>query len=165
MNELKLLNRINLLIALVVVNIGAMAYLIYAERTNPVAANQAQNSLGEQVPKSDAMAVAERIVKRYNANDLDGLYAEFSDVARMQFSKEKLHESMGKLRSVVGIVDNYAYSHTAVAGSQDGKQFKTIFYKVRLSGGSIPTGEMKITVANEGGTLAVYGFLLNAMEQ
>ena len=117
------------------------------------------------MPKSDAMAVAERIVKRYNANDLDGLYAEFSDVARMQFSKEKLRESMGKLHSVVGIVDDYAYSHTAAVGSQDGKQFKTIFYKVRLSGGSIPTGEMKITVVNEGGSLAVYGFFLNAMEQ
>jgi hypothetical protein len=73
-----------------------MAYHIYAERTSPTAPSQVQSSLGEQVPKSDAMAVAERIVKRYNANDLDGLYAEFSDVARMQFSKEKLHESMGK---------------------------------------------------------------------
>jgi hypothetical protein len=52
-----------------------------------------------------------------------------------------------------------------VAGNQDGKQFKTIFYKVRLSGRSIPTGEMKITVANEGGSLGVYGFFLNAMEQ
>jgi hypothetical protein len=165
MNEIKILNRLNVLIALVVLNIGAMAYHIYAERTSPTAPSQVQSSLGEQVPKSDAMAVAERIVKRYNANDLDGLYAEFSDVARMQFSKEKLHESMGKLHSVVGIVESYAYSHSVVAGNQDGKQFKTIFYKVRLSGRSIPTGEMKITVANEGGSLGVYGFFLNAMEQ
>ena len=165
MNEPKILHRLNVLIALVLVNIGAMAYHIYAERTSLTAPVEAQSSIGEQVSKSDAMAVAKKIVQRYNANDLEGLYAEFSDVARMQFSKEKLHESMEKLHQIVGTVDDYAYFHTVVAGSQDGKQFKTIFYKVRLSGGSIPTGEMKITVANEGGSLVVYGFLLNAMQQ
>lgn len=165
MNDLKTLRRVNWLIALVAVNIAATAYLIYADRSRPVALNEASAAIGEQVPKSDAMAVAERVVQRYNANDLDGLYAEFSDVARMQFSKEKLSESMEKLHAIVGKVDDYAYSHTAAAGSHDGKAFKTIFYKVRLSGGSIPTGEMKITVASEGDSLAVYGFFLNAMQQ
>lgn len=157
--------RINLLLALVAINIGMTGYLLYSLNGRTPVTSEAKLPSEDQVSKEEAMALAQRIVQRYNEQDVDGLYAQFSDVARVQFPKEKLTESMAKLHSVVGRVDEYAYTHTAAAGSQDGKEFRTIHYRVRLSGGAMPTGEMKITVAQEGQSLALYGFFLNGMQQ
>lgn len=165
MNESKLQTALYALIALVVGNIALTGYLIYSGTRVAGAPADAAASAGEQVPKAAAMELASRLVARYNNNDLDGLYAEFSDVARMQFTKDKLRDSMTKLKTMVGKVDDYAYSHTQVVGVQDGKQYKTVFFKIRLSGGPISTGEMKVTVVQEGSGLGLYGFFINALEQ
>jgi hypothetical protein len=162
MNDAKAPRLLYLLLALVLLNIGMTGYLIYNGNAHVPAGEQA--AMGEQVPKEQAMALAKKVVQRYNDKDLDGLYAEFSDVARMQFTKEKLRETVDKLHSVAGRVDDFAYSHSAIVGNQDGKQFKTLFFKLRLSGGSMPVGEMKITVAVDGKDLPLYGFFINATQ-
>ncbi len=165
MNEAKILRALYLVIGLTVLNLGVTAYLVVGQKSATVAKADATPPGLPAVSKEAALAVAKRMVEHYNARDLDGLYAQFSDVARMQFTKDKLADSVGKLAALVGNVDDYAYSGATAAGSQDGKPFQTLLYRVRLSGGAMPTGELKITVAQESDGLGVYGFFITAGAQ
>lgn len=105
------------------------------------------------------------MVDRYNAKDVAGLYAQFDPVAKMQFTQDKIAEVVDKLHQLGGRVDDFAYSHLEPAGNHNGKDFLTLHYKVRLSGGVLSSGEMKLTVVQDGDELALYGFFINALQQ
>jgi hypothetical protein len=164
MNDPKIYRSLNLLLLLLVANIGMSGYLIYTKSTT-AASTVAAPASSSNISKEAALAVAKGMIESYNSKDLDGLYMQFSDIARLQFSKEKLHESLAKLYPITGKIEEYIYSHTQDQGIQDGKKFETIFYKLRLNGGTLPTGELKLTVAVEGQKLGVYGFYINAQQQ
>lgn len=165
MNEPRSQWRLNLAIALLVCNLALTGYLIYSQTRASTVASGMQPTNVAQISPSDAEALASRLVTPYNKRDIEGVYAQFSTIARVQITKESIKASLDKLHSVVGRVDEYAYSHTENAGSQNGKQFVNVFYKVKLSGGPMSTGDLKITAAKDAESFAIYSFFLSASQQ
>jgi hypothetical protein len=158
-------NRILLtaLIALVALNVCMTGYLIYAKdsvRASAIELNPSQSD----VSKEAALNIAKPMVDFFNQRDIDGLYQAFSELARVQVTKEKVRESVEKLYPITGTITEYVYSHAQASGVQDGKSFFVLFYKLRLQGGSMPIGELKITVAKDGEKYDVYGFFVSAKQ-
>jgi CheY-like chemotaxis protein len=113
----------------------------------------------------NARGLAKALVELYNANDILGLYYQFDNLAKIQFTQDKLTEIIQKLHSFAGRVDGFAYSHAEAAGMQDGKELWALFYKLRLSGGTMPFGKMKLTVTQDGDKLRLFGFFINVLRQ
>lgn len=158
-------NRIFLtaLIALVALNVCMTGYLIYARDLARASAIELKPSQPD-VSKEAALNIAKPMVDFFNQRDIDGLYQTFSELARIQVTKEKVRESVEKLYPVTGTITEYAYSHTQTSGMQDGKNFFVLFYKLRLQGGSMPVGELKITVSRDGEKYDVHGFFVSAKQ-
>lgn len=165
MNETKVLRSLYIVISLLLINVAATGYLAFSIATNSQRQIASPAGAAYQVAKDKAQALAKAVIERYNANDVVGLYSQFDALARMQFTQDKLADSVQKLHSLAGNVDDFAYSHTEAAGKRDGKEFLTLHYKVRLSGGVSPSGEMKLTVIQEGDKLGLFGFFVNALQQ
>ena len=68
---------------------------------------------------------------------------------------------MEKLGTLVGRIEGCAYSHATVAGTEGGRTYYTLHYKVSLSGGPIPNGDLTITVTRNADGLGLFGFFIN----
>lgn len=163
MTEAKLLRLLQVTISLLVINLAATGYLIFSTLPGSKSTTLPAAPAKHDVPKDKAMALARIVVDKYNANDVASLYAQFDTLAKMQFSQEQLIESVKKLKLFASQVDDFTYSHAELAGKQGGKEFLTLIYKARLSGGSFPQGEIKLNVVYEEGRLALFGFFLFAL--
>jgi CheY-like chemotaxis protein len=115
------------------------------------------------VSNDNARELAKVLVELYNKNDVLGFYYRFDNLAKIQFTQDKLTEIIQKLHSFAGRVDGFAYSHSEPAGMQDGKELRALFFKLRLSGGTMPFGKMKLTVTQDGDKLRLFGFFINVL--
>jgi hypothetical protein len=111
-----------------------------------------------------AAVLAKTLIDRYNASDVNGVYAMFDDFAKAQFSQEQLAGQVKKLHSVLGSIGTYAFDRTELAGTDAGRTFYNIHYKAALSGGPFSHGALKITVVKRGSDLRLVGFFLNGTD-
>ena len=126
---------------------------------------QANNSSAFDISSEKASAVAKPVVEAFNNKDIDALYMQFSELARLQVTKQKVQESVEGLYPITGKIKKYVFSYAQNIGEQEGKKFVTLFYKLQLEGGKMPAGELKVTVAVDGENLSLYGFFINALQQ
>ncbi len=160
MNENKLPCLLYLVIVLLVINIAATGYLVFSGFSGNRDTRTQTVNTKSKVTKDKAMALAKVVIDKYNANDAVGLYSQFDALAKMQFTQEQLTESVQKLNTLMGKVDDFTYSHAEPSGKQAGKEFLTLFYKARLSGGTFTSGEVKLNVAIDVDDLALFGFFI-----
>jgi len=150
------------LIVLVAINIAVTSYVALRA---PVVAPTASTLVDESIVSEEkAAALAKLLIGRYNANDVSGLYAIFDDFAKAQISQEQLTEQITKLHSVLGSVGTYAYDRAELAGTDAGRTFYNVHYKVALSGSPFSHGTLKLTVVKRGGELRLVGFFLNGTD-
>src|SRR5262245_16642662 len=137
MTENRLTSLVYVLMVLVSVNLALSAYLVLRP-----AGGGTQGTEAKTFPDDKVKALAKLTVDLYNRKDSATLYENFDEFARVQFSQQMLAEQVAKLHTIVGSVDDFAFSHSQVAGRQDGKEFWALIYKVRLKGGPFSAGEL-----------------------
>jgi len=152
------------ILILVCINMFMTGYLILQSK-QPNQSTSVSNSSTFEISSEKASAVATPLVEAFNKKDIDSLYMQFSELARLQVTKQKVQESVEGLYPITGQIKKFVFSHVQPVGEQDGKKFVTLLYKLQLEGGTMPIGELKITVVVQGETLSVYGFFINAQLQ
>ena len=136
--------------------------MFIAFRPTPIPAVGSPNeTTTSAVASNEADKMAAVLVPLYNKKNTAALYDQFDSLAKIQITKEQMTAQMGKLSTLIGRIDSYAYSHTTMAGTQGGRTFYTLHYKVRLSEGQLPTGDMTLTVTRNAGGLSLFGFFIN----
>lgn len=164
MNEQKPSRLQILILILVSINILMTGYLIITSKL-PSHSSPPSSSSTFEISSDKASAVASPLVEAFNRKDIDSLYMQLSELARIQVTKEKVQESVDGLYPLTGKIKKFVFSYAQPVGEQEGKKFVTLFYKLQLEGGTMPAGELKITVAVQGENLSVYGFFINALQQ
>ena len=161
MNTEKASSTTILIIALLFANLGLSAYTAFRPSSKDGAnANSPKRVSTSEITKAQAEKLADTVIPVYNRKDTNALFALFDPLAQVQFTKEDLTTQIQKLVVLMGQVESSAYSHATVAGNDDGRTYYTLNYKVKLSGGQIPTGEMTITAAKSGTGLSLFGFFI-----
>ena len=163
MTDRRVTNLLYALLVLVAVNLGLTIYFQVA-KPQPVA-DQSANAGGAvaQISDQEAMALGHSVIDLYNANDTHGLYLKFDELARVQFTEQGLGEKLSKLQSMLGRVQDFAYSNAEVAGKSGGKTYLTLNYKARMTGGTFNAGAIKLTVAMKDGKPSLFGFFINGL--
>ncbi|WP_445145564.1 hypothetical protein [Dyella sp. Tek66A03] len=161
MTDRRVMNLLYALLVLVAFNLGLTIYF-QATKPQPVADLSANpGGAAAQISDKEAMALAHSVVDLYNANDTHGLYLKFDDLARLQLTEQSLGEKLAKLQSMIGRVQDFAYSNAEVAGKSGGRTFLTLNYKARLTGGTFSSGAIRLTVAMKDGHASLFGFFIN----
>ena len=126
-------------------------------------------STAEQLPSTltpdELQRLASRITEAYNRNDLDALYGEFDDLAKIQISREKFREQIGSLIELVGQVESWAFAGWQRIPNQGMLPTYQLNYLVRLSGERFAGGSMAINVVDRGESVGVIGFFVNGATQ
>lgn len=149
-----------LIIALLIANLGLSSYIAFHPPAAPIA-ETAKDAPTSAIATREANKLADAMVPLYNEKDISALYSRFDPLAKVQFTKEQLAEQIEKLSGVIGKIESYAYSHATIAGTQEGRTYYTLHYKVRLTGGPLPSGELTLTVVRNGEDLGLFGFFVN----
>jgi hypothetical protein len=149
-----------LIIALLVANLGLSAYTAFRPVPAP-AVGLSKDEVTSAISSIEAIKLEEALVPLYNAKNVSALYERFDPLAKVQFTKEQIAAQMEKLSTFLGHIEGCAYSHATMAGTQGGRTYYTLHYKVSLSGGPIPNGDLTITVARNVEGLSLFGFFIN----
>lgn len=149
-----------LIVVLLMANLGMTTFIAF--RSPPSAGGAStQAETTSDVTVSEANKMGEAMVALYNSRNIDAIFNQFDPLAQVQFSKEQLATQVEKLVSVVGRIESHAYSHATAAGSQGGRKYYVLHYKVRMSGGTLPNCTMTITVSRKPEGLSLFGFFIN----
>ena len=165
MTDRRVLNLLYLLVALVVINLGATFYFQLSK--SPTGPNTVPNeSAGSPlISAKEATAFAQGAIDLYNAKDTHGLYLKFDVLARLKFTEQEFDERVSKLRAMMGQVQDFAYSNAAVAGKQGDMTYLVLDYKARLTGGAFKAGDVKLTVAMKDGHPSLLGFYISSQAE
>lgn len=154
------------IIGLLTLNLAVGAYGAFRPGAAAVAnAATPSAAASPEIDEAQALQLAEKVLDRYNAKDNAGLYARFDSLARTQLGREQFDAQMEKLYSLIGQVDDFAYSSAVLAGSDNGRDYYHLNFKVRLSGGSFKNGDMRLTVTRRGEELSPVGLFINGSDQ
>lgn len=158
------------IIGLLLVNVGLTAFSIFGDGGKRIASTTHAENVGSaemklEVKDAHALALANGVVALYNARDNAGLYARFDPLAKAQLTQAQLDEQLSKLYPVMGSVSDVAFSNVALAGSDGGREYYHLNYKVRLAGGPFSTGDMRLTVTPRDDELGLVGFFINGVSQ
>lgn len=149
-----------LIIALLTANLGLSAYIAF--RPSPISVDASPKEVAtSDITTGQARKLSEALIPLYNQKKFDALYEQFDLLAKVQFSKEQLATQIDKLHSMLGQIDGCAYSHATVAGTQGGRTFYTLHYKVSLSGGQLSNGDLTLTVTRNAEGFGLFGFFIN----
>lgn len=149
-----------LIITLLVANLGLSSYIAF--RPSPVTnAGSSNKEVSTAIKEGEANKIAATVIALYNAKNTEALYEQFDPLAKAQFTRQQLDSQMEKLSSLLGRVENCAYSHATAAGNQNGRDYYVLHFKVGLSGGPFASGDLTLSVSRTTGGLGLFGFFLN----
>src|SRR5215469_12914129 len=160
MTDRRIVTLLYVLVALVVVNLGATFYF---QLSKPRATNEAPDmAAAAPAPESDQSgdALAKTVVDLYNANDTHDLYMTFDAPARAQFTEQSLVDKLSNIHQTTGSVTDYSYANTETAGKDASGTYLYLNYNVHLSGASLSQGMMRLTVMMKNGEPKLYGFFI-----
>lgn len=146
-------------IALLLLNLGITSYTALRS-TSPHSLSDASKA-ELNISEADANALAAEITKLYNAKDDVGLFNKFDSIAKAQLSKEKFKAELDQLYPLMGTISDSAFSSSVLAGSEEGRDYYNLNYKIKLTDGQFNSGDLKLTVTQRESGLGLVGFFIN----
>jgi len=110
-----------------------------------------------------ARAWGDKVSALYNSGDHEGMYALFSEQARVKVSADQLASQLQKLRGLFGTIEDIAFLSALKLGEKNLRQHYQLFYSTRVSGKQNPV-TMKLSVIVEDGIVTLYGLRITANE-
>lgn len=140
---------------------GTMALLVRSNQTSTQIDQSNRNDpLPEQLSTSEEKVnLANLIISAYNNRDMDSLYNMLDPVVQNQLTKASLAQNVNSLWTILGKVNNSAYSNYEVtANSQGSKQYR-LYYSVNAENGR---AVLIITIGQQGNEhYRLYGWIFN----
>lgn len=152
-----------IIIGLLILNLAATSYLVLRP-SSPVAMADS-SATNVDISGAEANALAAVATRLYNTNDTAKFYEEFDSIAKAQFTKEQFVAQLDALYHLMGAISDVAFSSATLAGTESGRDYYYLNFKVRLKGGPFGSGDMKLTAIRRDGHLALVGFYLNGSSQ
>jgi hypothetical protein len=122
--------------------------------------------LPAELSASKRDALFDQIKNLFNTQDYDRLYGNFSREVQVQIPFAEFKTTMEKLKATFGDIEDGTYSYYEFVENQNGKNFYSLFYIVRLPKSSIsPKGALKVTVIDVDGKVNLYGIYLSGVTQ
>lgn len=164
MTDRRIVTLLYVLVALVVVNLGATFYF---QLEKPRATSEVPAGSDASAPVSDdnAAPLAKTVVDLYNTEDTHGLYMTFDEPARAQFTEQSLIDKLAQIHRTTGRVEDYTFTNTEVAGKDASGTYMYLNYNVHLAGGTFSRGTMRLTVMMKGGEPRLYGFFITGLPE
>jgi hypothetical protein len=155
------------ILAILVLNLALTAALwLRTGVSSPISGEPVEDQAGLP-PYLDATSretLASDLAQLYNSEEYQAFYDRFDPLAKIQFSEEDLREQLGQFRQLLGRIEASAYSHHESTRHGDFHAY-AIYYKVRLSDGAFPQGDLKVSVIDRGDRAGLFGFLINGTTQ
>lgn len=150
---------------LVMINLGLTISLWLRPTQQPVSPAAQKIAPLPDYLDDDALAeLAGRLQELYNAEDHVAMYAEFDELARVQFMADDLKLQLANFGKVVGKIDDTAFSHHE-ATDYRGRDAFNLHYKVRLSEGPFSLGTLRLSVIDRDDHAGLMGFFVNGTSQ
>ncbi|RDS82706.1 hypothetical protein [Dyella psychrodurans] len=164
MTDRRIVTLLYVLVALVVVNLGATFYF---QLSRPRATSDVSIGSDASAPVSDnsGATLAKTVVDLYNSDDTHGLYMAFDAPARGQFTEQSLVDKLAQIHRTTGRVVDYTYTNTEEAGKDASGTYLYLNYNVHLAGGTFSRGTMRLTVMMKGGEPRLYGFFITGLPE
>ncbi len=151
------------IIALLALNLGITSYATFWNSDS--SSNTKEQSKTSNVSEDKALELANEVLALYSSKDTPGLYAKFDSVAKAQLTQEQLATQLENLYPVLGTPSSPAYVGSVLAGSDGGRDYFNLNYKIKLSNGPFSSGDMKLTVTERDSGLTLVGFFINGTSQ
>ena len=152
------------IIVLLLLNLGITTYSTFKSKPDNLEPT-AKSGSKLNISDSQAAALAENLIKLYNAKDNIGLYQQFDKLAQAQISQDQLTAQLNQLYPVMGTISDAAFSNAVLSSNEGGRDYFTLNYKIRLSGGPFTTGDMRLTVTPKESGFGLMGFFINGTSQ
>lgn len=107
----------------------------------------------------------EEFIDHFNDEDYDELYAMLGPAAQAQVSEEAFVNRFEKLAELFDEVEEGAFSHSLLVGTQGNTRIYQLYYELKLSEDSElgEQGTLQITLAIEGEDYQIYDLALQAV--
>jgi hypothetical protein len=106
----------------------------------------------------------EEFIDHFNDGDFDELYDMLGPAAQAQISEEALETRFEKLAELFDSIEEGAFSHSLLVGTQGNTRIYQLYYELKLSEDSElgEQGTLQITLAIEGEDYQIYDLALQA---
>ncbi|HSF95626.1 MAG TPA: hypothetical protein VLA52_11430 [Thermohalobaculum sp.] len=125
------------IVGLAVINLAATGVLAIKLLRQP------PNSISQEQPLPDILdgEIRNSIYKRFsllfNDSNYEGVFDILHPLARVSLEKDVAIESLSAMHQSFGSVGDGVYSHYDYKGTDSGRKLYSLYFKTRLSGGSL----------------------------
>jgi hypothetical protein len=142
------------------------AVTLRATSAAPAFVAEGAQSLPKKYTAAALAEIANRVVTPYNLQEADAFYNAFDDIAKNQISREKFDKQLSELFHLVGKVESSSFSGSQKQQQTQGRlDMYTVNYVVKLSGTTLQTGVMSISIVDREPGAGIVGFFINGRTQ
>lgn len=161
----KRLRRIEIIVivilSLVVVNITTSLLVNSISTEDEITEIQETKELPSEITREYLDDIVYSIKTEYNRSNWNKVYDIFGEYAKAQFSVDDVSVGFNKLKSTIGNINTYAYSHYVYGGNENNAEWFVIYYKCRFDHGK---GTIKISTRTVDEINEVVGIVINLDE-
>ncbi|MEQ9219965.1 MAG: hypothetical protein RLO17_18055 [Cyclobacteriaceae bacterium] len=159
----KRLKRIELAIALLLlISIYNLVIPILNNGSDPTSEEQTElPALPEDLTRDFLDKTVFKIKTDYNRSDWTEFFNIFGEYAKAQLSIDEVEQEFKKLKSAIGNIGTYTYSHYIYEGNGSNAEWFEVHYKCRFERGR---GTIKVSTRTVDGTSEVIGVNINLDE-
>ena len=154
-----------LIVILLIVNLLGTLWLVKQVAFQPkklTSKIEDQEALPDYMTNEVKKEIYKKVEEAYNSEDYEHFWNLFSDLARVQMSKDNIKEVYFKLRSMFGDVRNGVFNYYEFAGKRGNLKHFIFYYKVQYEqkdfGGK---GNTIITITDDGQEYGIFTIQLS----
>ncbi|HEX5057540.1 MAG TPA: hypothetical protein VFX02_13720 [Gammaproteobacteria bacterium] len=154
---------LGLIILLLAANLVAM---LWSDTDGHATDEAAAVAVAPPLPKIVSVELKEELLENFieyfNDRDFDEIYTMLGPSARAQVDEDTLETRFEKLAKLFGSIENGAYSHSLLVGTQGATRIYQLYYQLKLSDDSElgDAGTLQITLEIEGEDYQIYDLSL-----
>jgi hypothetical protein len=123
------------------------------------------SSLPARYTEEELKKIAATVTEPYNRDDVDAIYKSLDDVVKNQLTRQKVADTVQKLKGMLGTVDSLTYEGFKELPHENSLPVYQLNYSVKLSGAQLPVGTMQINVLDRPSGPSLVGFFIFARTQ
>jgi len=149
------------ILTLVVVNFITSIVGNVKTTEDEIAEIEETKELPSEITREFLDKIVYNVKTEYNRSNWDGVYDIFGDYSKAQLSVKDVSQGFNKLKTAIGKINTYAYSHYIYEGDGNNAEWFEIHYKCRFDNGK---GTIKISTRTVEQGTEVVGIVINLDE-
>jgi hypothetical protein len=121
-----------------------------------------ENNKIEKLNTSTAHAWGKKVINMYNQQDHQGLYALFSEQAKVKITPQQFQSQLKKLFQLFGEIEKSAFVSAEELGKKGDQLYYKLLFTIRVKEASKRLATLTVSVVRKDNTVSLYGVLINA---